>query len=118
MSQSRLDIRGQHPRHSGCSQMSSCLLPTRLSLQTRDTQSCPTHCNPMDCSLPGFSMGGIFQARILEWEAIILLQIFPTQGSNPGLPHCRQTLYRLSHQGRGVEWNRNSAVLSLLGRDG
>ena len=25
--------------------------------------------------------------------------IFPTQGSNPGLPHCRQTLYRLSHQG-------------------
>ena len=26
---------------------------------------------------------------------------FPTQGSNPGLPHCRQTLYRLSHQGRG-----------------
>ena len=61
-------------------------------------------------------MGGIFQARILEWEAIILLQIFPTQGSNPGLPHCRQTLYRLSHQGRGVEWNKNSAVLSLLGR--
>ena len=28
-----------------------------------------------------------------------LLGIFPTQGSNPGLPHCRQTLYRLSHQG-------------------
>ena len=26
-------------------------------------------------------------------------EIFPTQGSNPGLPHCRQTLYRLSHQG-------------------
>ena len=25
--------------------------------------------------------------------------IFPTQGSNPGLPHCRQTLYRLSYQG-------------------
>ena len=28
-----------------------------------------------------------------------LLQIFPTQGLNPGLPHCRQTLYHLSHQG-------------------
>ena len=26
-------------------------------------------------------------------------KIFPTQGSNPGLPHCRQTLYLLSHQG-------------------
>ena len=29
----------------------------------------------------------------------LLLEIFPTQGLNPGLPHCRQTLYRLSHQG-------------------
>ena len=29
----------------------------------------------------------------------LLQRIFPTQGQNPGLPHCRQTLYRLSHQG-------------------
>ena len=29
----------------------------------------------------------------------LLQRIFPTQGSNPGLLHCRQTLYRLSHQG-------------------
>ena len=64
-------------------------------------QSCPTLCNPMDCSLPGSSVHGIFQARVLEWGAIhFLLQgIFPTQESNPGLPHCRQTLYHLSHQG-------------------
>ena len=34
-------------------------------------QSCPTLCNPMDGSLPGFSVHGIFQARILEWVAII-----------------------------------------------
>ena len=33
-------------------------------------QSCPTLCNPMDCSLPGFSAYGILQARALEWEAI------------------------------------------------
>ena len=32
-------------------------------------QSCLTLCNPMDCSLPGFSIHGIFQARILEWVA-------------------------------------------------
>ena len=31
---------------------------------------CPTLCNPMDCSLPGFSICGIFQSRILEWVAI------------------------------------------------
>ena len=32
-------------------------------------QSCPTLCDPMDCSLPGFSVHGIFQARVLEWVA-------------------------------------------------
>ena len=34
------------------------------------TQSCLTLCNPMDCSLPGFSIHGIFQARVQEWVAI------------------------------------------------
>ena len=33
-------------------------------------QLCPTLCDPMDCSLPGFSVHGIFQARVLEWVAI------------------------------------------------
>ena len=33
-------------------------------------QSCPTLSNPMDCSLPGSSVRGIFQARVLEWGAI------------------------------------------------
>jgi len=34
----------------------------------------------------------------VDWH-FLLQGIFPTQGSNPGLPHCRQTLYCLSHQG-------------------
>ena len=34
------------------------------------TQSCPTLCDPMDCSLLGFSIHGIFQAKVLEWFAI------------------------------------------------
>ena len=33
-------------------------------------QSCPTLCDPVDCSLPGSSIQGILQARILEWVAI------------------------------------------------
>ena len=33
-------------------------------------QSCLTLCDPMDCSLPGSSVRGIFQARVLEWVAI------------------------------------------------
>ena len=46
-------------------------------------QSCLTLCNPMDSILPGTSIHGILQARILEWVAIPLLQgIIPTQGSN------------------------------------
>ena len=54
-------------------------------------QSCQTLCDhhpppPMDYSLPGSSIHGIFQARILGWVAI---SFFPTRGSNLGLPHCR-----------------------------
>ena len=33
-------------------------------------QLCPTLCDPMDCSLPGSSLHGILQARVLEWVAI------------------------------------------------
>ena len=33
-------------------------------------QSCPTLCHPMDCSLPGSSVHGILQARIIEWVAM------------------------------------------------
>ena len=70
-------------------------------------KSCPTLCNPMDCSQPGSSDHGILRARILEWVAMPSSQgSFPTQGLNLGLPHCRQILYRLSHQGspRILEW--------------
>ena len=43
---------------------------------------------------------GILQARTLEWVAFPFSRgIFPKQGLNPGLPHCGQILYQLSHQG-------------------
>ena len=64
---------------------------------TEVVKSCPTLCDPMDSSLPSSTVHGIFQARM---GCHFLLQgIFPIQGSNPGLLHCRQTLYHLSHQG-------------------
>ena len=70
------------------------------SAAAKSPQSCPTLRDPMDCSLSGSSVHGIFQARVLEWIAISFSKgIFPTQESNLGLPHCRQTLYCLSHQG-------------------
>ena len=63
-------------------------------------QSCPTLCNPMDCSLLGSSVHGIVQARIPGVGSHSLLQgIFPTQEVNPGLLPYRQVLYHLSRQG-------------------
>ena len=63
-------------------------------------QSCLTLCDPMDCSPPGFSVHGDSPGKSTGVGCHALLQgIFPTQGSNPGLPHCRWILYRLSHQG-------------------
>ena len=63
-------------------------------------QSCPTLCDPVDCSLPGSSVHGIFPGKNTGMDCHFLLQeIFPTQGLKPGLPHCRETLYHLSHQG-------------------
>ena len=60
----------------------------------------------MDCSLPGSSVHGILQERILEWVAFPPSGDLLTQGLNPGLLHCRQILYQLSHQGspRILQW--------------
>ena len=54
-----------------------------------------TLCDPEDYSLPGSSVHGILQARILGWDAL-LQGVFPTSGLNPWLLHllhCRQILY-------------------------
>ena len=63
-------------------------------------QSCPTICNPMDCSPSGSSVHGDSPGKNTGVGCHALLQeIISTQGSNPGLPHCRRILYHLSHQG-------------------
>ena len=62
------------------------------------TKSCPI-LGAMDCSLPGSSVHKIFPGMNTGVGCLFLLQrIFPTLGSNPGLLHCRQLLYCLSHQ--------------------
>ena len=60
--------------------------------------------DPMDYSPTGSYVHGIILARILEWVAMVSSRgIFPTQGLNPGLLHCRQILYHLSHQGSPID---------------
>ena len=58
-------------------------------------------CNPMAYSPPGSSVHGESPGKNTGVGCHALLQgILPTQGSNPGLPHCRPILYHLCHQGR------------------
>ena len=59
-----------------------------------------TLCDTMHGSPPGSSVHGDSPGKNTGVGCHALLQgIFPTQGSNPGLPHCRQILYHLSQQG-------------------
>ena len=51
----------------GCHFLLQCM---EVKSESEVTQSCPTLRDPMDCSLPGSSVHGIFQARVLEWGAI------------------------------------------------
>ena len=61
------------------------------------TQLCPTLCDPMDWGLPGSSVHGISQARILGWVAILSPRDLPTQGSKLSLPDCgRNQIPKLS----------------------
>ena len=52
----------------GCHFLFQCM---RVKSESEVVQSCPTLSDPMDCSLPGSSVHGIFQARVLEWGAIV-----------------------------------------------
>ena len=50
----------------GCHFLLQCM---KVKSESEVTQSCPTPSDPMDCSLPGSSIHGILQARVLEWVA-------------------------------------------------
>ena len=64
------------------------------------TQSCLIFCNPVDSNLPDSSVHGDSPGKTSGVGCHFLLQeILPTQGLDSGLPHCRQILNSLSHQG-------------------
>ena len=71
------------------------------------SQLCPTLCDSMDCSPPGFSIHGDSQYKNTGVGCQVPLQgIFPSQGLNPGLPLCGWILFQLNHQGSWsiLEW--------------
>ena len=69
------------------------------------TQLCPTVWDPMDCSLPGSSVHGIFQARVLEWVAISFSRNLPNPGIEPVTPIWQPS----------SAWQADSLPLSHLG---
>ena len=72
----------------------------------------------MNCSPPGSSVHGDSTGKYTGVGCHFFLQgTFPTQGSNPGVPHCRWIFYCLNHQGRPhlcIFWPKESGQLSSL----
>ena len=60
----------------GCHFLLQCM---KVKSESEVAQSCPTLCDAVDCSLPGSSIHGIFQARVLEWVAIAFSDLLHKQ---------------------------------------
>ena len=84
----------------GCHFLLQCM---KVKSQSEVTQSCPTLHDPMDCSLPGSSIHGIFQARVLEWGAIAF-----SRGSSQARDQIPRLLCLL-------QWQADSLSLALPG---
>ena len=78
---------------------------SRMCLHAKSLQLCPTLCNPMDCSPPGFSVHGILQARILEWVAMLSSMAFSQ-------PRDRARVLGLQH------WQASTLPLGPPGKPG
>ena len=88
----------------GCHFLLQCM---KVKSESEVAQSCPTLLDPMDCSLPGSSIHGILQARVLEWGAIA----FSVYTYYP--PH-NQSQYSLDLSGSCPEGNRDEPQESGL----
>ena len=79
-------------------------------------KSCPTLCDSVDCNPPGSSIHEFSKQEYWSRLPLTSRGIFLTQGLNRGLPHCRQTLYRLNHQGSPSNQDKGvyqACILSL-----
>ena len=70
----------------------------------------PTLCDPMDCSLSGFSVHGIFQARVLEWIAISFSRGSSRPRNRTWVSHITgRRFYHLSRQGGPLKKKKKKA---------
>ena len=101
----------------GCHFLLQCM---QVKSQSEVTQSCLTLCKPMDCSLPGSSIHGIFRARVLEWGAIT------SSWPHPNLTPPTYPSEIIDLQGKELDSSRNTCqsvmegkeVLGGVGREG
>ena len=89
----------------GCHFLLQCM---KVKSKSEVAQSCPTLSDPMDCSLPGSSVHGISQARVLQWGAIAFSVMY--------------SAYKLTKQGDNIQpwqtpfpiWNQSVVPCSVL----
>ena len=67
-------------------------------------KSSPTLCHPMDCNLPGSSVPGIFQARVLDQGAISLSRDLPKPGMEPKSPALAGGFFTTEPPGKPGSW--------------
>ena len=85
------DSPGKNPG-VGCHFLLQCV---KVKSESEVAQSCPNLRDPMDCSLPGSCIHGIFQARVLEWGAITFSSLtHSTCSSIPCIVHLKRPSYR------------------------
>ena len=72
--------------------------------------SCTTLCDPMDCSLPGVSIHGIFHSGILEWVAIPSKGDLPNPGTEPGSPALGTDSLLFEPPGKQLLSNKTQAI--------
>ena len=108
----RLSIKYHHLWWNAVYRAFCCFLDGSWGRQSESESRsvCPTLCDPMDYYSPWNSPDqdtGVGSCSLLQG-------IFPTQGSNPGFPHCRWILYQLSHGGShwGRQGDSKSCILS------
>ena len=86
----------------GCHFLLQCM---KVKSEREVIQSCPTLSDPMDCSLPGSSVHGIFQARVLEWGAIAFYA--------PIIMATIKRLAILSAVKMGSPWNPETSLVGM-----
>ena len=96
----------------GCHFLLQCM---KVKSESEVAQSCPTPSDPMDCSLPGFSIHGICQTKVLEWGAIVgdkkrlgvfmtPLHLFQFQRSDRSSFSCSHIVYAIHTKDTRPQW--------------